>query len=331
MKFTSLINVLKPYVKKRECVQREGEKLDPNQIVKELLVNESLYKAMAAKEGEIWGKVFSDEERSRAIQADQEAAKVLKLNRKKFTLKQVLQKHTLKPKEGFSLACGNGRAERGLMQAGICRSFHAIDISDEVLEEARQLAKNQQLNITYEQADLNELKLKPNSYDLVVTQNCLHHVLRLENLAEQIHKSLRPGGLLWVHDYIGETQFQFEDERLEIVNKILSVLPEKYRIDLVNNRVISKIIRRKPGTLISPFEAIRSSEIMPVFLQYFEVIEKCESASILNMICPVGTRVNYINTEEGKLAFELLFMLDEIFTSKKILSPHEGIYLLKAK
>ncbi len=164
-----------------------------------------------------------------------------------------------------------------------------------------------------------------------MTQNCLHHVLRLEDLATQIHQSLRPGGLLWIHDYIGETQFQYDDERLEIVNKILTILPDKYRNDLVNKRNISKIVRRKPGTLISPFEAIRSSEIMPVFLQKFEVIEKCESASILSLICPVGTRANYIDTEEDKLVFELLVMLDEILISKKILSAHEGIYLLKAK
>jgi 2-polyprenyl-3-methyl-5-hydroxy-6-metoxy-1,4-benzoquinol methylase len=313
------------HLKKIERVKKS------NQIIKDLMDNKMLYKEMAKKEGKVWGKVFTDDKRVLAIESDQEAAKMLGLNRNKFSLAQVLQKHAFNPKNGLSLACGSGRAERGLMQAGICDSFHAIDISDTALTEARQLAKKQQFNITYEQADLNELKLDHKSYDLVVTQNCLHHVLRLEDLAEKIHLSLRPAGLLWVHDYIGETQFQYEDERLEIVNKILSILPEKYRVDSVNKRVISKIIRRMPGTLISPFEAIRSAEIMPVFLEYFEVIEKCESASILSLVCPVGTRVNYVKSEEDKLVFELLLMFDQLLINKKTCTPHEGIYLLRAK
>lgn len=302
-----------------------------DQIIRELMDDKELYKVMAKKEGEVWGKVFTDDERRVAIESDQVAAKKLGINRHKFGLVQALQKHDLHPKDGLSLACGSGRAERALIQSGVCNSFHAIDISDSALDEARQIANSQQLNITYEKSDLNMLKLDPASYDLVVTQNCLHHVLRLEDLAKQIHLSLRPNGLLWIHDYIGETQFQYDDNRLEIVNEILSILPEKYHYNLVNKRTIDKIKRRKPGTLISPFEAIRSAEIMPVFLEYFDVIEKHESASILGLVCPVGTRRNYANNEENKLVFELLFMLDRLLIDNNICSPHEGIYILKAK
>ncbi|HFD12543.1 MAG TPA: class I SAM-dependent methyltransferase [Crenotrichaceae bacterium] len=326
---TGVKNLLRSLRKSHRNEGSSDEKA--RQIITELMNDKDLYKKMSKKEGEIWGKVFTDDKRKHAVEADQQAAQELDINRHKFSLMQVLNKHSYKPQTGLSLACGSGRAERGLMQAGICSSFHAIDIADSALNEARKLAKQQTLNITYEKADLNELQLDRNAYDLVVTQNCLHHVLHLENLAEQIHLSLRTNGLLWIHDYIGETQFQYDNERLNIVNEILSILPKKYRFNSVTKRTIDKVIRREPGTLISPFEAIRSADIMPVFLERFKVIEKHESASILHLVCPVGTRGNFTNTEEGKLLFEILFMLDKLLIEKDVCSPQGGIYLLQAK
>lgn len=305
--------------------------VQPMQIVNDLLADKQLYEEMSKREGEVWGKIFTDEERTLAIQADQHSAFSLKLARNRISVVRALKDSAFTPSRGLSLACGSGRAERGLMQNGICSSFHAIDISSQAIEEARKLAAQLNLNITYEQADLNELSLEPASFDFVLTQNCLHHVLRLEDLAEQIHRSLRPNGMLWIHDYIGETQFQYSDERLDIVNRILTILPIELRYNAVNKRSVDKVNRRAPGTLISPFEAIRSAEIMPVFLEKFEIVQKYETDSILHLVCPVGTRGNYAADEAGKLAFELLFFLDELLIRKEILTPCTGMYLLRKK
>ena len=102
------------------------------------------------------------------------------------------------------------------MTAGICASFHGVDLSEDAIKEARRIAQQEALNISYSVDDLNSIKLEPNSYDLVITQNCLHHVLQLEHLADEIHRTLKPGGLLWVQDFVGETQLQFSDKRLDI-------------------------------------------------------------------------------------------------------------------
>lgn len=177
-------------------------------IIDDLLNNPDIYKQMSEKEGQVWGKVFSDENRSQQVQIDQEAAKELRLNRDVLNLATVLSKHEITPSVGCSLACGSGRAERQLLLKGICHSFHGIDIAADALAEARKIAEQQQLNITYEQADLNAIQLESQAYDLVVTQNCLHHVLNLEHVADEVAKALKPNGVLWIHDYIGETQFQ---------------------------------------------------------------------------------------------------------------------------
>ncbi|CAD0224472.1 conserved hypothetical protein [Planktothrix agardhii] len=302
-----------------------------DKIINDLLNNPSLYQEMAEKEGQVWGQVFSDENRSQQVKIDQEAAKELRLNRDVLNLTALLRRHKIKPTVGCSLACGSGRLERQLLLQGICQRFHGIDLAADALEEARKIAKQQQLDITYEQEDINTIQLERQAYDLVVTQNCLHHVLRLEHLADEIAKALKPDGVLWIHDYIGETQFQYSDERLEIANKILAVLPEKLRFNHVNNCQTNKIFVKDPGTLISPFESIRSQEIMPIFLNKFDIIEKFEFNSILHLVCPVGTRSAFLHSEESRSIFELLFLLDRLLVDTGIILPAAGQYLLKPK
>lgn len=243
----------------------------------------------------------------------------------------MLVKHDIAPVDGLSLACGGGRAERQLMERGICKTFHGIDIAEGALSEARTIAEAENLSITYEQSDLNKIELDENAYDLVVTQNCLHHVLKLERLRDKIFQSLRPGGIMWIHDYIGETQFQYSNERLEIVNQLLKILPEEICKDVVNERSIKQLIRKEPGTLISPFEAIRSAEIMPVFLEKFDIIEKSESDAFLGFVCPMGIRHHYVKNDDRKLLFEVLFLFDSLLIERKILPPREGIYMLTPK
>ena len=302
-----------------------------NQIVEELLKNSDLYQQKSEQEGEVWGKIFSNPKHNDLKNQDQEAAKELKFNRDTLSPIALLRKYKISPSNGLSLACGNGRAERQFIKAGVCQKFHGIDISHQALEKARKIAVEKNLNITYEQDDLNNISLSPNTYDLVITQNCLHHVLQLEYLAEEISKSMTPNGVLWIHDYVGETQFQYSDERLEIVNSILAILPERMRINQFNGNLIEKVVRPEPGKLVSPFESIRSAEIIPVFLEKFEVIEKFEFNSILRLVMPVGTRSEYLENEESRAIFELLFLIDRMLVSKGILPPTGGQYLLKLK
>jgi SAM-dependent methyltransferase len=206
-----------------------------------------------------------------------------------------------------------------------------IDIAPSALKEARKQADGAGYAIDYQTADLNRVELPPNEFDLVVTQNCLHHVLELEYLAEQIWQSLTPAGLLWIDDFIGETQFQWTDKRLTFVNGVLSSLPEEYRFDRINRRLLSQFQRKAPGTLVSPFEAIRSGDIIPVFLRFFDVIEKHERNCMLHLVCPPGTRSAYAKDEAGKQMFEMLRTFDRLLIETETLPPLGGQYLLRRK
>lgn len=299
------------------------------ELIDRLMGDPDYYREKSDQESRTWGTILSNEARNQAIRDEQEAAYALRLNRHQIHMVPTLRKHGLQPENGLSLACGNGRAERFLMQAGFCRTFHGIDIADDALATARQAAEQDNLAITYARADLNDVELPAEAFDFVVTQNCLHHVLKLEHLARQIHRALRPGGTLWISDFIGETQFQYTDRRLEIVNRVLASLPEEYRTDVVNNRTLTTLKRPEPGALASPFEAIRSADIMPVFLDLFEVVEKREFDAILKYVCPLGTRQAYNRDATSRALFETLMLLDETLIATGELTPVAGTYLLR--
>lgn len=300
-------------------------------IIAKLRNNSALYKEKASQENEYWGEKFANKKQIEIRKKDKLAGKELRAARGKLHFVGAIRRSGVTPERGLSLACGSGRAERNAMAAGICSSFHGVDLAEDAIEEARGVAKREGLNITYSVDDLNSITLEPNSYDLVITQNCLHHVLQLEHLADEIHRTLKPGGVLWIQDYVGETRLQYNDKRLEIANAVLSLLPEKLRTNRATGTVRQTVNRPTPEKDISPFEAIRSAEIMPVFLERFDIVEKRDSGGIIRLLLPLGAKIDYTESEDTKTLYELLHYLDQMLIREGILEPSGTQCLLTPK
>jgi len=301
------------------------------EIIRRAMSERSVYDAMAARENQVWGKILPDLERSQTRAEDAEASLHLDVSRHFSSLLRVAQERNLKFENGLTLGCGAGRCERDLVSRGVCRSFHGIDISEEAIAAAREIAKEQNLPLTYEVADLNFVELPEKRFDLVVAQTCLHHVLFLECVAEQAWHSLKSNGYLWIHDYVGETQQQYDPKRLSIMNQVLAVLPEKFRKNKINGRLVTEIKRPEPGHLGSPFESIRSGEIVPVFQRWFTIEWKLEFDAFLRLVVPQGTRSAYLENEDTKALFEILMLLDHLCIEEKIVPPAGGQYLMRPR
>jgi len=301
------------------------------EIIRRAMSERSVYDAMAARENQVWGKILPDLERSQTRAEDAEDSLHLDVSRHFSSLLRVAQERNLKFENGLTLGCGAGRCERDLVSRGVCRSFHGIDISEEAIAAAREIAKEQNLPLTYEVADLNFVELPEKRFDLVVAQTCLHHVLFLERVAEQAWHSLKSNGYLWIHDYVGETQQQYDPKRLSIMNQVLAVLPEKFRKNKINGRLVTEIKRPEPGHLGSPFESIRSGEIVPVFQRWFTIEWKLEFDAFLRLVVPQGTRSAYLENEDTKALFEILMLLDHLCIEEKIVPPAGGQYLMRPR
>jgi SAM-dependent methyltransferase len=301
------------------------------EIVRRAMADRSVYDAMAARENEVWGKILPERERSEAAIEDTKASIELRVGRHSSSLSTLAQERKLKFEHGLTLGCGAGRCERELIRTGVCRTFHGIDISEDAIVAARDIAKEQNLPLTYEVADLNFLALPEKTFDLVVAQTCLHHILFLERVAEQVWRSLKTDGYLWIHDFIGETQAQYDFKRISIMNRILSILPEKLRKNKITGRLVTEIKRPQPGHLGSPFESIRSSEIVPVFQRWFTIEWKLEFDAFLRLVVPQGTRAAYLENEDTKALFETLILLDDLCIKEEIVRPSGGQYLMRPR
>lgn len=301
------------------------------EIIDHLRNSGTAYQAAAEQEGNVWGKMFSDQEMLAMRTDDQAAAAELGLNKGKPGLITLLRAQGLSPKRGLSLGCGAGRAERFFLKQGICERFTGVDVAAEAVAEAREHAEADGLQIDYLCQDLNHLDLGDEKFDLIVCQTILHHVLNLEHVLEAVERALSPDGVFFVHDYIGETQFQFSDDRLRWYNEGLRALPEALRTNLLNMKVVDEVRRPQPGKLVSPFEAIRSGEIRGMLLDRFEVLEQHESTTILDRVAPTGTRRGFLKDENTRSIFTLLMLLDQVLLDSGTLPPLEGRYLLRSK
>ncbi|HEY1797441.1 MAG TPA: class I SAM-dependent methyltransferase [Stellaceae bacterium] len=300
-----------------------------SELIQRLREDPEAYADAARGEGEAWAELFGSDRVKAVREQDRRAAEVLWPGRGGLSLDGLARKNGWHFARGLSLACGNGWLERALADQGVCESFIGIDISPGVLDEARSAAGGR--DFEYRLGDLNRVDLGVGEYDLVVTQNCLHHVLELEYLADQIWRCLKPGGMLWIDDFVGETQFQWSDERLKVVNDVLAVLPPRYRRFRLHDFVIENVKRAEAGTLASPFEAIRSGEIVDVFSRRFEVEIRAEQDALMHLVCPVGARQNYVETDDGPVLFEVLMLLDRLLIEHKILPPVGGQYVMRKR
>ncbi len=300
-------------------------------IIERAMADRAVYDAMAARESEVWGNILPTLERSEARDRDAAASGALRVNRYQGSLLQVARERGLRFELGLSFGCGAGRLERLLLQQGVCRKMHGIDASPQAVAEAREIAQRENLPLTYEVADLNFVKLPPGAFDLVVAQTSLHHVLFLERVAEQAWHSLEEGGYLWIHDFIGETQGQYDSKRLALINELLAILPEKFRRNIIQNRTLSKIVTPEPGRLGSPFEKIRSAEIVDVFQRWFTIEWKKEFTAFLDLVAPPGMRAAYVENEDTKALFEVLLLFDHVCVEEGIVKPVGGQYLMRPR
>jgi 2-polyprenyl-3-methyl-5-hydroxy-6-metoxy-1,4-benzoquinol methylase len=179
----------------------------------------------------------------------------------------------------LSLGCGLGQFERDALAMGISKKFHANDISKGAIETARKSAAEAGLteHIEYRVVNLDEIVLPEATYDAIFAIMSAHHVSNLENLFQQCRRALKPTGLMFLDEYIGPTRFQMPPMVTELINKLLTLLPARYRKSLFANDG-STIDRYAPSPIEvflqnDPSEAIRSGDIVDTLKRWFDIIE----------------------------------------------------------
>lgn len=94
-------------------------------------------------------------------------------------------------KRVLDLGCGFGWHCRYAIENG-AKSVIGIDISEKMLNEARNKTKSEQ--IKYKCMPIEDIDLPPNSFDVIISSLALHYIQSFEDILEKINKCLSNGG-----------------------------------------------------------------------------------------------------------------------------------------
>ncbi len=165
------------------------------------------------------------------------------------------------------LGCGSGWLERALADKGGVEAIVACDAAAETVGRARERALAEgRTSIEYRVVDLEREELPPGPFDAIIANDVLHHITGLERLYGLIHDALAPRGRFVFNEYVGPNRFQYDDERIELINRYFRLFPDNLRWDPVTNRPLWKRTRVDAARLAAedPTEAVRSEDVLPL-------------------------------------------------------------------
>jgi len=183
----------------------------------------------------------------------------------------------------LSLGCGSGALERDVVRRRLVGRIVGVDASPAALDLARRAAAAEGLRgIDYRRADLNRFELGGGDlagpFDAVFFHQALHHVSALERCLDVVRQHLRPGGILFVDEYVGPSRREWNDSNIAPVRRAFARVPSAVRRV---RRVALPVDRRDPS------EAVRSSEIPAALRERFEtVVERPYGGNLLAPLLP---------------------------------------------
>lgn len=173
----------------------------------------------------------------------------------------------------LDLGCGAAARSLAVWNEGASAHLEGVDISEDRVAEGERRRRETGAPGRFWAEDVNAITLEPGRYDLIFSAHSFHHFLELEHVMEQTARALTPRGLFILEEYVGPTQFQWTDLQMEITAGLMRLLPENLRRlpwgavkHLEGRPTVEQVVA------VSPFESIRSAEILPLFDQYFEIV-----------------------------------------------------------
>ncbi|KAL2818643.1 S-adenosyl-L-methionine-dependent methyltransferase [Aspergillus granulosus] len=103
----------------------------------------------------------------------------------------------IKDSHVLDLGCGYGWFSRWAAKEGLAARVHGIDISEKMLESARERTDlSLKSRITYERADIDTVDLENEVYDIIYSSLTIHYICDPDRLFRTVHKALKSKGRL---------------------------------------------------------------------------------------------------------------------------------------
>ncbi len=240
--------------------------------------------------------------------------------------KFIAEKHlkTLTGAKVLSIGCGDGTKEIEWAKHLDIARLDGVDLSPERVDRARKNAEKANLGTKFFFTAEDFWSAKFNSdYDIVLAEQILHHLSPIDKAVAKISSALKPGGILIANEYIGPDRFQWTPRQCAIINGLLTIIPEQFRIIEGTSTVKKKVYR--PGKLAmwinDPSEAAESSRIISAIKKFFKIEAEYGYGGCVIHPLLRGIAHNFIpETPLSRKVLDLCFAVEDLALESKELS-----------
>jgi len=208
----------------------------------------------------------------------------------------IIKEATAQKGYALDLGCGSGWFSLELARCGM--KVDGCDIGPKQIEIGRMLSKQSKESsdhflhgdfgsINYQVVDLNRAVFENEKYEVIVSWGVLHHIQYLDNLLDEIHKSLKPDGKFILYESIGyyglSRIFPLIFKTIKILSKPLARLTK----NSTNKVTTSAFEGISEGEILESIERRFSIQIrefkflfLPVFISYLRIYKLPPNLSV---------------------------------------------------
>lgn len=179
----------------------------------------------------------------------------------------------------LSIGCGDGSVEIDLAKSLLkdeVRNFRIVgaDLSPILLQTMRTKIATEGLGDFIEplEVDLNLVEV-PQSFDMIMANHSLHHILELEKIFDFSKSHMKSSGVFATNDMIGRNGHQRWPETAAVLAALWPTLTPKQRYHSQLRRLDETFVDHDCSLGGKDFEGIRSQDILPLMLERFHPIK----------------------------------------------------------
>jgi SAM-dependent methyltransferase len=247
---------------------------------------------------------------------------------------RIAQSNASQPCKILSLGAGNCDTEVHLSEllrnAGIGNFiFHCLEINPQMLARGRRLARERKFlsHFAFIETDINSWDAKI-SYDIVIANQSLHHIVELELVFDKIRGCLRDSGFFLTNDMIGRNGHLRWPEALELVQACWTLLDEKHKWNHALKR--HEATYENWDCSLEGFEGIRSQDILPLLTKHFQFDCFIGFSNAINVFVDRAFGHNFdVSSERDCYFIDFVSHLDDYFIEAGKLKPTQMIAAMR--
>ncbi|MFO0010814.1 MAG: class I SAM-dependent methyltransferase [Betaproteobacteria bacterium] len=173
-----------------------------------------------------------------------------------------------RPLRLLSIGTGLGLTEAALLhQVEHPVELTVVDVNDQLLAAVASIMPPW-VRLDLVMADVNDLTLPGDEYDLALCVSGVHHVIELGAFFARVRDALAADGELWlIGENIGPSGNRLDEDALAAGNRLFVALPERLRRNAWTGQVDAALLN--PDRSEATFEGIRSHEIEREVARFF--------------------------------------------------------------